>query len=237
LFDALVQFMMAPGSGLQLQRWSERTFKPRRRSISATRQLMWAAAIERWGITEVGEPFDPGAFFGRHTELVLEIGSGDGAATIEMARARPDQNVIAIDVHTPGIANILEAIESERLTNLRVVHGDAMNFLGRCPNGIFAEVRVLFPDPWPKRKQQHRRLFAQGRLDEILRVLAPQGSLRVATDVEEYARWFQRLCDAHPELEGGVIPRDPHRPVTRFEQLGLAAGRSTVELSYGWRCR
>jgi tRNA (guanine-N7-)-methyltransferase len=178
---------------------------------------------------------DPEAVFGRRAELVVEIGSGDGSATLEMVRNRPDQDLIAIDVHTPGIARLLEAIEAEHLTNLRVVHGDAMNFLERCPNGIFTEIRVLFPDPWPKRKQQHRRLFASGRLDEIMRVLAPQGSVRVATDVDEYARWLERLCADHVDLEGGPAPRDPHRPVTRFEQIGRDAGRRISEFSYGWR--
>ncbi len=216
-------------------RFSSRTFKPRRRGISATRQEMWDLAVERWGLLEVGPTIDPVVIFGRRADLVVEIGSGDGAATLEMARDRPDQNLIAIDVHTPGIARILEAITAERLVHLRVVHGDAMNFLSRCPNGICAEVRVLFPDPWPKRKQQHRRLFAGGRLEEIVRVIAPDGLLRVATDVADYARWFEQICRNHPGLEGGPVPRDPHRPVTRFEQVGLAAGRSVHEFAYRWR--
>jgi tRNA (guanine-N7-)-methyltransferase len=218
-------------------RFGSRTFKPRRRAISATRQQMWDLAFGRWGLPETGPVIDPTAIFDRRADLVVEIGSGDGSATIEMARDRPDQNLIAIDVHTPGIARILEAIEAEQLDHVRVVHGDAMNFLSRFPDGILTEVRVLFPDPWPKRKQQHRRLFAGGRLEEIMRVVAPNGRLCVATDVEQYASWLQQICAVHPNLVGGVVPRDPHRPVTRFEQLGLAAGRKIYEMSYGWRCR
>jgi tRNA (guanine-N7-)-methyltransferase len=217
-------------------RFSARTFKPRRRGISASRQDLWRVAIEQWGLAEVGPVIDPRAIFGRQADLVVEIGSGDGLATLEMARSRSDQNLIAIDVHTPGIARILEAIEAEGLTHLRVVHGDALNFLGRCADGICAEVRVLFPDPWPKRKQQHRRLFAGGRLEEIMRVVASDGRLRVATDVEEYANWLQQICASHPDVEGGPVPRDPVRPMTRFEQVGVAAGRSIYEFSYGW-CR
>jgi tRNA (guanine-N7-)-methyltransferase len=213
--------------------FSSRTFKPRRRGISASRQMMWADAFDRWGLAEQGPLVDPREVFGRAGELVMEIGSGDGRATGQMAIAEPERDLIAIDVHTPGIARLLEIIEQERLRNLRVVHGDAMTFLGRCPDGMCSRVRVFFPDPWPKRKQQHRRLFAGGRLDEILRVLAPEGTLHVATDIAEYATWLEGLCDAHPDLIGGRIPRDPSRPVTRFEETAVQAGRNIHELLYG----
>ena len=215
-----------------MRTFSSNTFKPRRRRISAGRQVTWEAGIQEWGLDESGTELDPKEIFGRRAELVLEIGSGDGRATLDMIRARPDQDLIAIDVHTPGIARLLEGIAAEGVTNLRVVHGDAMNFLARCPDGIFTQVRVFFPDPWPKRKQQHRRLFAGGRLEEILRVIEPGGSLHVATDIAEYAQWLQRVCANVHEIEGGPIPRDPERPVTRFEELGLHAGRDTHELLY-----
>jgi tRNA (guanine-N7-)-methyltransferase len=212
--------------------FSSNTFKPRRRRISAGRQLTFEAGIRKWGLDETGEELDLEEIFGRRAELVLEIGSGDGRATLEMIRTRPDQDLIAIDVHTPGIARLLEGIDAEAMTNLRVVHGDAMEFLTRCPDGIFSQVRVFFPDPWPKRKQQHRRLFAGGRLDEILRVIALGGSLHVATDIAGYAQWLQGLCGANQNLEGGSIPRDRERPMTRFEELGLSAGRNIHEMLY-----
>ncbi len=218
-----------------MKTFSSRTFRPRRRGISATRQVIWDEAIDRWGLDEQGPLLDPVAVFGRESELVIEIGSGDGRATGEMAQAEPGRDLIAIDVHTPGIARLLEVIEVEHLSNLRVVHGDAMSFLGRCPDGICARVRVFFPDPWPKRKQQHRRLFAGGRLDEILRVIAPGGTLHVATDIAEYATWLERLCGARPDLVGGRIPRDPARPLTKFEENGRAAGRDIHEMLYGLR--
>jgi tRNA (guanine-N7-)-methyltransferase len=213
--------------------FSSRTFKPRRRGISAQRQLMWADAIGRWGLPEEGALLNPREVFGRDAELVIEIGSGDGTATGQMAVAEPHRDLIAIDVHTPGIARLLETIERENLRNLRVVHGDAMTFLRRCPDAICSRVRVFFPDPWPKRKQQHRRLFAEGRINEILRVIAPGGTLHVATDISDYASWLENLCAARPDLIGGRVSRDPERPVTRFEEAGLAAGRDIHELLYG----
>jgi tRNA (guanine-N7-)-methyltransferase len=193
---------------------------------------MWAHSIDRWGLAEHGPLLNPLEEFGRTAELVMEIGSGDGRATGQMALADPDRDLIAIDVHTPGIARLLETIEEQGLRNLRVVHGDAMTFLGRCPDAMCSQVRVFFPDPWPKRKQQHRRLFAGGRLDEILRVIAPDGTLHVATDIAEYASWLEGLCDARPDLVGGRVQRDPSRPVTRFEEVGQAAGRDIHELLY-----
>lgn len=209
-----------------------RTFRPRRRGLSPARQEAFDAAIAAAGMAESGSVIDPVQVFGRTAPLVIEIGSGDGRATVRMAREQPEVDRIAIDVHTPGIAHILEAVEVEGLSNLKVVHGDAFEFLTRCADGTCAAVQAWFPDPWPKRRQQHRRLFAEGRLEQILRVIRPGGWLQVATDVTDYAHWLEQLCGTDPGLQGGTVPRDPRRPITKFEAAALEAGRRIHELAY-----
>lgn len=209
-----------------------RTFRPRRRGLTPARQEAFEVALGAVGLAETGPLIDPVQIFGRTAPLVIEIGSGDGRATVQMAREQPEVNRIAIDVHTPGIAHILDVVEAEAMRNLTVVHGDAFAFLARCADGLCAAVQVWFPDPWPKRRQQHRRLFAEGRLDTILRVIGPGGWLQVATDVDEYAQWLERLCGAHPDLQGGLRPRDSHRPITKFEAAAHSAGRRIHDYAY-----
>lgn len=183
-------------------------------------------------VPEVGPPFDPVATFGRRAPLVVDIGIGLGDTLTEMAAADPDTDVIGCDVHTPGIASTLARIETMQLTNVRLVHGDALVFLDRIAPGSLAGIRIYFPDPWPKARHRHRRMTNEAHVDRFVRLLAPGGFLHVATDIADYATQTQRVCDAHDSLVGGIIDRPASRPVTRYEQKGLDAGRTITDLWY-----
>jgi tRNA (guanine-N7-)-methyltransferase len=187
---------------------------------------------DRWCLAETGAVLDLGTVFGRDAPAVLEIGFGGGEATLAMALARPDLDHLAVDIHTPGVARVLDGIAAGGLANLRVVHGDALVFLDRVANGCLAEIRVLFPDPWPKRRHHHRRLVQHAIVNRLVARLRVGGALHLATDVADYAGQMQAVCAGHPELRGGPVERPPWRPVTRFEQAGLAAGRRPVDLRY-----
>ena len=149
-----------------------------------------------------------------------------------MAAAEPDHDLIGCDVHTPGIASTLARIESMELTNVRLLHGDAMTFLDRIASGSLAGIRIYFPDPWPKARHRHRRMVSEANVDRFVGLLAPDGSLHVATDIDDYAAQVRQVSEAHPSLAGGVIDRPDWRPVTRYEHKGVAAGRETVDLLY-----
>ena len=209
-----------------------RTFKPRRRPLTTER----AALLERlepvWCLPETGETFDRVAAFGRIAPLVIDIGIGFGDTSTTMAAADPSTDVIGCDVHTPGIASTLARIESMELTNLRLLHGDALVFLDRFAPGSLAGIRIYFPDPWPKARHRHRRMTSEANVDRFAGLLVPGGFLHVATDISDYAAQTQRICDAHPDLDGGAIDRPEWRPVTRYERKGLAAGRSITDLWY-----
>lgn len=203
-----------------------RTFKPRRRQLSARRTAALDAGMPHWSLDEEGPVLDLTG------DVVLDIGIGAGDGLVPLAIAEPHLDVIGCDVHTPGIAAVLAAIEEHGLTNVRVVHGDAIGFLDRLAPGSLAGVRVWFPDPWQKARQRHRRLVRPDVVDRLAALLRDGGWLHLATDIDDYAAQMQRVCGEHPELEGGVIDRPPWRPVTRYEQRGLAAGRTVTDLWY-----
>jgi tRNA (guanine-N7-)-methyltransferase len=164
--------------------------------------------------------------------VVLDIGFGSGEALIELAGVRPNECIIGIDVHTPGIAAVLEAVEKRGLRNVRVVEGDVFDLLARIPARSLAAIRVYFPDPWPKRRQRGRRLIRVDVVDRLLPLLRSGGVLHLATDVDDYAAQMREVCEAVPELVGGVIERPRWRPVTRYEQRAIAEGRRPVDLVY-----
>ncbi len=138
-----------------------RTFKARRGRVTRRQQRaldeVWAA----YGLDAATEPIDPAAVFGRRAPLVLEIGFGMGETTAAMAADDPARDLVAVDVHTPGAGALLHEIDARGLTNVRVVLGDAVGMLrdGIAP-GVLDEVRVFFPDPWPKARHHKRRLVS-----------------------------------------------------------------------------
>ncbi len=149
-----------------------------------------------------------------------------------MARAEPDLDVIGVEVHDPGVVTVLDAIENESLRNVRVMHGDLIRFLRRLDAESLDVVRIFFPDPWIKVRQHHRRLVRADVVAALTDRLRPDGVLHLATDIADYAESMRSVCDAEPRLDGGVVPRPSDRPITRFEQRGLDAGRTPVDLVY-----
>jgi tRNA (guanine-N7-)-methyltransferase len=209
-----------------------RTFKPRRRSLSAARTALFERLGPRFLLDEAGPPLVLADVFRRDTATVLDIGIGWGETLLAMARAEPDLDVIGCDVHTPGVANVLAGIEEHGLTNVRAMHGDALVFLDRLPAASLVGVRVFFPDPWPKVRHHHRRLVRDDVVGRLVARLRPGGFLHLATDIEDYAQQMRTVCDLRPELTGGPIARPPERPVTRYEQKGIEAGHEVVDLRY-----
>ena len=176
-------------------------------------------------------PLDPAEAFGRVAPLVLEIGSGHGAAALAYCRAFPDQDLVAVDVHTPGVARMMAAADAAGVDNLRVVLGDAVFVLrDRIAPGSLHGVHLFFPDPWPKKAHTKRRFVSAFTLDLIAARLAPGGALLVATDQEHYAEHTLAALAEHGGWDVGVGERPAWRPTAGFEAKGIVAGRRIHDL-------
>jgi tRNA (guanine-N7-)-methyltransferase len=189
-----------------------------------------------YGIPAAGPGIHPVELFGRDVPLVLEVGSGMGEAVVEMAAAEPDRGFLAVDVHTPGVANLLAVVEERGLTNVRVALGDALDLVrDRLGPGSLDAVHVFFPDPWPKVRHHKRRLIQPAHVALLRSRLVPGGRLHCATDSAEYAEAMLATLAADPELvnaHDGFAPRPAHRPLTKFEQRGIDAGRPVHDLIF-----
>jgi tRNA (guanine-N7-)-methyltransferase len=202
-----------------------RTFKTRKGRVTTSQADALARLWRTYGVVADGTALDLARLFGRHAPTVLEIGFGRGEATARMAAADPTRNLLAVDVHTPGLGNLLRLVEAGALTNVRVVEGDALVLLrDMLAPGSLDEVRVFFPDPWPKARHAKRRLVSPAFSALVATRLRPGGRLHVATDSPAYAAQALAVLDASAEL-AVVSQRRGDRPVTRFEQQGLDAGR------------
>ena len=120
----------------------------------------------------------------------------------------------------PGWRKCWRPSTNDGWRHVRVVEGDVLDFLPRLAPASLAGVRIWFPDPWLKRKQQHRRLVRPDVVAALTDRLSIGGTLHVATDIAEYARHAESVVAAEPRLRGGVVPRPEWRPLTRFERRG-----------------
>ena len=190
----------------------------------------------KYGIDYSERPIDPQAIFSRAAPLVVEIGSGMGETTIEIARAQPATDFIAIEVHGPGVGSLLKTIEAGRITNLRVVRHDAVEVLERMiGDGSLAGIHLFFPDPWPKKRHHKRRLVQSDFAALAARKLAAGGYLHAATDWPDYAAQMLAVLGAQALLENTsdrYAPRPSTRPLTKFEGRGLKLGHPVFDLLF-----
>ena len=155
--------------------------------------------------------------FGRNAPLHVDLGCGDGSFLCEMARRFPKRNFLGIERLTKRVEKVRR--KAEKIENVRVLRADtlfAVRFL--LSESSVEAFYLLFPDPWPKRRHQFRRIFTRDFLDGIAVALEQYGLLRVATDQLDYFDQIERLSRAYLQFQ--VVPHSPDDslfPVTKFE--------------------
>jgi len=188
--------------------------------------------LPKYGLAFSQQPIKQLEIFGRKAPLVLEIGSGMGETTVEIAKARPDADFIAIEVHGPGVGSLLNRIAAEKLSNLKIIRHDALEVLEQMiPDGALAAIHIFFPDPWPKKRHHKRRLVQPGFAALAARKLAPGGALHAATDWPDYAAQMEMVFSGEALLQpagAGFAAR----PVTKFESRGRRLGHPVRDLIF-----
>jgi tRNA (guanine-N7-)-methyltransferase len=219
-----------------------RSYVLRQGRVSNAQQRHYEEGMPRWGLPYRAERIDLDVVFGRAAMAapkILEIGFGMGETTARIAAGHPENDYLGLEVHTPGVGSLLKEIAERELCNVRICQHDAVEVLRDMisPN-VLAGVHVFFPDPWPKKRQQKRRLI-QGPLVRLLAErLAPGGYLHCATDWEEYAAQMVEVLATEPLLEntgtlpGGFALRPAYRPQTKFETRGLRLGHGVWDVVF-----
>jgi tRNA (guanine-N7-)-methyltransferase len=172
--------------------------------------------------------------FGNTNPVILEIGSGKGRFLIATASERPGVNVIGIEKSLHYHRVIAERVNKRHLTNVRLINHDAFLVLQKMvPDASIAEVHVYFPDPWPRPKEQKRRIIRDEVLMEFRRVLVDGGSGIYVTDHQQYFEKAAPLIESAFRAERRVPgPEDP--PRTNYEAKYRAEGRAIYEVRF-WK--
>jgi tRNA (guanine-N7-)-methyltransferase len=179
-------------------------------------------------------------WFGRSAPVLLEIGSGMGETTSQLAAAQPELNYLAVEVYKPGLAQLILRADVLAVDTLRLLRGDAVTVLTEhLEPASLAGVRLFFPDPWPKAKHHKRRIVQPDFVALVASRLVPGGVFHMATDWEEYAEQMMTVCSGETRLRnvyadepGGWAPRPDWRPVTKFENRAVGEGRISHDLMF-----
>ncbi|WP_147045648.1 tRNA (guanine(46)-N(7))-methyltransferase TrmB [Methylobacterium gnaphalii] len=188
---------------------------------------------------EDGSRLDPPALFPSPVDEVwVEIGFGGGEHLADNAEKHPRVGIIGCEPFVNGVVKLLREVDERGLTNVRIRDEDATALLAALPDASLARVYLLYPDPWPKRRQRKRRFVSDASLAEIARVLRPGGLFRFASDIDDYAGWTLVRAARCPALRWTAERADDWRqpfpgwPGTRYEAKAIAAGRRPSYLTF-----
>jgi tRNA (guanine-N7-)-methyltransferase len=213
-----------------------RSFVLRQGRVSPAQQRAVDTLLPRFGIPYVAQPLDLDQAFGRNAPKILEIGFGMGDSTATIAQAHPENDYLTLEVHTPGVGNLLKLIDTQQIANIRIMQHDAVEVLrDMIPDGSLDGVHIFFPDPWHKARHNKRRLIQSPFIAGLVQKLKPGGYIHVATDWQDYAEQVLAVLGAEPLLENTAAdyaPRPAYRPLTKFEQRGIRLGHGVWDLVF-----
>ena len=216
-----------------MERPTVRSYSIRGSRITVAQRQAKTALQMVHGIEFKQEIIDLKAIFPEANKVIMEIGFGMGEATAIIAKNHPENAYIAVDVHPPGIGKLLSRIDEDKLSNVKVIEDDVHVVLEH----MFADqsldgIHLYFPDPWPKKKHNKRRIVNDGFLQLIHPKLKKGGFIHIATDWVPYAIAIQEVFSKSDLFAGGLIPKPEWRPVTRFEDQGIDKDHAVNDMYY-----
>jgi tRNA (guanine-N7-)-methyltransferase len=216
-----------------MERPSVRSYSIRGSRITAAQRIAKDALQEVHGIEFKQEQINIPAIFPASEKVIMEIGFGMGEATAIIAKNHPNNGYIAVDVHPPGIGKLLARIDENDLTNLKVIEEDVHVVLQHMiADESLDGIHLFFPDPWPKKKHNKRRIVNEAFLALIHPKIKKGGFIHIATDWVPYAVSIQEVFAGSTLFTGGVIDKPEWRPVTRFEGQGIDKDHAVNDMMY-----
>ena len=216
-----------------MERPSVRSYSIRGSRITQAQRAAKDELQAIYGISVEEKKVNLKEIFPTSQKIIMEIGFGMGEATAIIAKNHPNNAYIAVDVHPPGIGKLLGRIVENELTNLRVIEDDVHIILPHMfEDESLDAIHLYFPDPWPKKKHNKRRIVNDGFLALIHPKLKKGGYIHIATDWVPYAVSIEEVFAASALFTGGVIEKPESRPVTRFEGQGIDKDHQVTDLMY-----
>jgi len=215
-----------------------RSFVRREGRMTTSQKTALQDLWPRFGIDVTDAGMDFSLIFGRTAPCILEIGFGMGDSLAETASSHPENNYLGIEVHRPGVGNLLKRLNEQDLQNVRAICFDAVEVLKKnIPDESLDAVCLYFPDPWPKKKHHKRRIIQHDFVQLIRKKLKTGGEFHMATDWQNYAEHMAGVMLSAQGFENigneaGYIERPEQRPLTKFEKRGQRLGHEVFDLVF-----
>jgi tRNA (guanine-N7-)-methyltransferase len=214
-----------------------RSFVLRQGRLTKGQERALETAWPQFGIEYAEQSLDLAKTFGRdNSPKILEIGFGMGDATAKIAHTLPDSDFLAVEVHTPGVGGLLKLMQEGDISNIRILHHDAVEVLqNMLADASLDGVHIFFPDPWHKKRHHKRRLIQAEFVQLLCSKLKAGAYIHVATDWQEYAEWVLEVLRAEPLLQNTAVDyaeKPAYRPLTKFENRGLKLGHGVWDLVF-----
>lgn len=193
--------------------------------------------LPRVAVPDAG-PLDAARLFGDDRPLELEIGFGAGEHLAGQAAMRPDHGFIGCEPFLNGVVGALNHIRDERLDNVRLYMGNAIEVLDRLPDASLSRVYLLHPDPWPKARHAKRRMVNHGPLDLIAAKLKPGCEFRLGTDDPTYCAHAMMVMNQRRDFAWQArtatdfLTRPDDWPETRYERKARTKGHEVWYFRY-----
>lgn len=210
-----------------------KSFTRRQRKLSPNKQKIFDKLWPKYGLN-INTNTELKKSLKENITTTLEIGFGNGENLFYIAKSSPNQNFIGIEIHEPGIANLLTFLEETPLDNLKIFNEDANTVIkDQLPDNSLDNILILFSDPWPKKRHHKRRLIQTKFVKLLHQKLKQNGVLNIATDWGNYARHIEEIFADHSgfsnignmENFSAPIKRQP----TKFEKRGKDKGHNIFE--------
>ena len=215
-----------------MERASNRSYSLRGDRMTRAQTLAMTQSWDRYAI-EIKSELILNQIFPEKTKVIMEIGSGMGEATAQIAKANPEVGYVAVEMHSPGLAALLILVNQMELENIKLIREDATYLLANhIPDNSLDGIHLLFPDPWPKNRQHKRRMVQSEFIEMMGRKLKPGGFIHIATDWQPYADWIKVRFDKSGSFSGGVVDRPSWRVLSKFEGQGLRKGHQVTDFKY-----
>jgi len=172
-------------------------------------------------------------------ETWLEIGFGGGEHLAAQVQKNPEVGFIGSEVFINGIANFIVLLkEAEwKKRNIRIYPDDVRKLFPCIPDESIERIYLLYPDPWPKKKHQKRRMISKDILDVFMRILKKNGQLFLATDRQDYLVWSLMQIAQHKGFKLQTKEDDFHKPFlawvpTKYEEKAKKENRRSFYLLF-----
>jgi tRNA (guanine-N7-)-methyltransferase len=170
-------------------------------------------------------------------ELVVDLGFGRGEFLMELAEKDPASAFLGVEISHKRVLKMARRLARSALANVRILEAGAEAVVGCLAEVSVACFWINFPDPWPKKRHQRRRLIQPPLVAALARRLRPGGVVHVATDHMGYGEQIDEVLRAEPLLENLYAPESFRRmvvgrPPTAYELEWRAEGRSFHFFSY-----